>query len=248
MAIERGTRQRCSRSTAGVMDVEVWSDVACSWCYLAKRRLAAALAGFEHADQVNVVWRSFELDPAAPAAAADGKSSSELLAEKRGLPLEQAVAMHQKMADIAAEEELDIRFERVRPGSTFDAHRLLHLARAHGVQGALGERLMRAHHTDGELVSDRETLRRLAVEVGVPEPDVGDVLTSDRYAEDVREDERVAAGFGVNSVPFFVVDRAIGAPGALPPEAMLDLLRQGWAAKPRPSAAAEGDACGIDGC
>lgn len=228
------------------MDVEVWSDVACSWCYVGKRRLEAALARFEHANRVDVVWRSFELDPAA--ALADGRSSAGLLAGLRGISLEEALATQRKMASIAAEDGLDLRFERLRPGSTFDAHRLLHLARAHGVQGALGERLMRAHFTDGELVSDHATPRRLAGELDLPEADVGDVLAGDRYADDVREDQRVAAGLGVGSVPFFAVDRTIGASGALPPETMLDLLRRGWAAKPRSPATAEGDTCGTDGC
>ncbi len=230
------------------MDVEVWSDIACSWCYVGKRRLEAALARFEHADEVNVVWRSFELDPTAPATATPEGSSAGLVAAMRGISLERAWAMQRKMADIAAEDGLDLHFERLQCGSTFDAHRVLHLAQAHGLQGELKERFLRAHFTEGAPMSDHATLRRLAAEAGVPEAEVVEVLVSDRYADAVREDERTAAGFGVSAVPFFVVDRAIGASGALPPEALLQLLRQGWATKPRASVVIGGEACGPDGC
>jgi predicted DsbA family dithiol-disulfide isomerase len=228
------------------MDVEIWSDIACPWCYVGKRRLEAALQQFEHADEVTVTWRSFELDPTAPAARPE--SAAEHLAEKYGTSVEQAHAMEQRMADTAAEDGLDFHFERLRTGNTFDAHRVLHLARVHGRQGELKERFMRAYLTEGELMSDHATLRRLAVEAGLPEADVVDVLASDQYADAVREDERTAASFGASAVPFFVVDRAIGASGAHPPEAMLQLLQQGWAAKPRVSVVSGGEACGPDGC
>lgn len=228
------------------MDVEIWSDIACPWCYVGKRRLEAALEQFPHRDQVNVVWRSFELDPTAPAARET--SGAEHLAEKYGTSVEQAREMERRMADTAAGDGLDFHFERLRSGSTFDAHRVLHLAREHGLQDALKERFMRAYLTDGELMSDHATLRRLAVEVGVPEEAVVDVLASDQFAGAVREDEQTAASFGASAVPFFVVDRAVGASGAHPPEALLQLLQQGWDAKPRMSVVTGGEACGPDGC
>lgn len=228
------------------MDVEIWSDIACPWCYVGKRRLEAALQQFEHRDQVTITWRSFELDPTAPAARE--QSGAEHLAEKYGTSVEQARTMEQRMADSAAEDGLDFHFERLKSGNTFDAHRVLHLAKVHGKQDELKERFMRAYLTEGELMSDHATLRRLATEVGLPEAEVVDLLASDQYAKEVREDEQTASSFGASAVPFFVVDRAIGASGAHPPEAMLQLLQQGWDAKPRLATVTGGDVCGPDGC
>jgi predicted DsbA family dithiol-disulfide isomerase len=228
------------------MHVEIWSDIACPWCFIGKRRFEAALAAFEHRDQVQVTWRSFELDPSAPRERPGDRA--EHLAAKYGSSVEQARAMQQQMTDVAAGEGLDFRFDLARDGTTFDAHRLLHLAHAHGAQDAMKERLMRGYLSEGELMSDRDALERLALEVGLPEDEVRDVLATDRYAEDVRADERTATSLGISAVPFFVVDRAIGASGAQPPEVLGDVLRQGWEARPAVSVVATGESCGIDGC
>jgi predicted DsbA family dithiol-disulfide isomerase len=121
-----------------------------------------------------------------------------------------------------------MRFDLARGGNTFDAHRLVHLAAAHGVQDAMTERLMRAYFTEGELIADTDALARLALDVGLPEDEVRDVLATDRYAAEVRDDERTAASLGIHAVPFIAVDRRIGAAGARPPEALGELLRQAW--------------------
>jgi predicted DsbA family dithiol-disulfide isomerase len=226
--------------------VEIWSDIACPWCYVGKRRFEAALAGFEHRDDVQVTWRSFELDPTAPAEREGDRVQH--LADKYGTTREQAEAMHDRMAGVAAGEGIDMRFDIARGGNSFDAHRLLQLAAAHGVQDALEERLFRAHFTDGELVSDHAVLLRLAREAGLPEDEVRDVLGSDRYAAEVRDDERTAASLGITGVPFFVVDRAFGASGAQPAELLGDLLRQAWEARSPLDVVATGDTCGVEGC
>jgi predicted DsbA family dithiol-disulfide isomerase len=228
------------------VNVEIWSDIACPWCYVGKRRFEAALAQFEHRDDVHVTWRSFELDPAAPAEREGDRAAH--LASKYGVTVEQARDMERQMTDTAAGDGLDFHFERARSGNTFDGHRLVHLAAAHGLQDAMKERLLRAYLSDGELVSDRETLVRLAVEVGLDGDEARDALATGRFAAEVRDDERAAAELGISAVPFFVVDRARGAAGAHPPEALLDLLRQGWAARSPLTVVAEGDTCGIDGC
>jgi predicted DsbA family dithiol-disulfide isomerase len=205
----------------------------CPWCYIGKRRFAQALAGFEHRDEVRVTWRSFELDPQAPRTrSVDGATH---LAEKYGKSREEAVAMQQRVADIAATDGLTFRHDIARGGNTFDAHRLLHLAGVHNLQDALKERLMAAYHAEGEAIGDVAVLERLAVEVGLPESEVHDVLESDRYAEDVRDDERVASALAIGGVPFFVVDRAFAASGAQSPEVLGDLLRQAWEADARVS-------------
>ena len=210
------------------MHVEIWSDIACPWCYVGKRRFEAALAAYEHADEVTVTWRSFELDPHAPRERPhDGATH---LAEKYGTSRAEAVAMQERMTQTAAREGLEFRFDIARGGNTFDAHRLVHLAATHELQDAMQERLMRAYLTEGQLIADHATLERLGSEVGLPADAVRDMLPSDRFAAQVRDDERTAARLGIRAVPFFVVDRAIGASGAHPPEALVELLRQGRAA------------------
>ena len=139
--------------------------------------------------------------------------------------------MQQQLTDVAAGDGLDLRFDLARGGNTFDAHRLVHLAEAHGLQDAMKERLMRAYLPRASSSATPTTLERLALEVGLPEDEVRDVLAGDRYAAEVRDDERTAMSLGINAVPFFVVDRRIGAAGAHPPEALGELLRQGWEAR-----------------
>ena len=203
------------------MVVEIWSDIACPWCYVGKRRFEAALAGFDH--EVEVVWRSFELDPGAPASRAE--SAAEHLSAKYGMPVEEARARQAQLAAMAAADGLEFNFERVQPANTFDAHRLTHLARAHGLQDAMKERLQRAYLTEGELLSDHATLARLAAEVGVPGAE--EMLASDRYTAEVRDDERLAQEIGITAVPTFVVDRRVAVAGAQPPEVLRELLQRG---------------------
>ena len=230
------------------MRVEIWSDVVCPWCYVGKRRFEAALAQFPHADEVEVVWRSFELDPGAPTERTGDYVTH--LAQKYGRSRADAQGMLDSMTATAAEAGLDFRFDRARPGNTFDAHRVLHLAADRGVQGALKERLLRATFTEGEPIADRDALVRLATEVGLDPDEVREVLATDRYAEAVRADEAQAAAFGIRGVPFFVVDRTYGVSGAQPSDALLQVLEQAWSERPLTMvAAATGTAaCESDGC
>ena len=227
------------------MHVEIWSDIACPWCYIGKRRFEAALAGYEHRDEVAVTWRSFELDPGAPAERPhDGATH---LAEKYGMTRERALEMQAQMTENAARDGLDFRFDLARGGNTFDAHRVIHLAAAHGKQDAMQERIMHAYLTEGELISDHATLERLALELGLPADDVQAVLGGDRFAAEVRDDQRTAAQLGIRAVPCFVVDRAIGASGAHPPAQLAELLRQARAAGPPIAVATGGETCAVDG-
>jgi predicted DsbA family dithiol-disulfide isomerase len=218
------------------MELEIWSDIACPWCYIGKRRMEGALAMFEHRDAVAITWRSFELDPSAPLE--HGGERAARLAEKYGMTIEQARAAEQRMTETAAADGLGFRFDIARSGNTFDGHRVIHLAREHGLQDAMKERLLQAYFTEGELISDHDTLARLAAEVGLAEDEVRDALAGDRCADEVRADEATARELGISAVPTFVVDRALGVSGAHPPDALLDLLRQGWAARPVPPTAA----------
>ncbi len=227
------------------MDVEIWSDIACPWCYIGKRRFEAALAEFEHRDDVRVTWRSFELDPSAPRER-EGDGATRL-AEKYGIPVERAREMQRQVTDAAAGEGLDFRLDIQRSGATFDGHRVIHLAAEHRLQDAMKERLLQAYFSEGQLMSDHDALVRLAVDVGLDEDEVRETLASDRFADEVRGDERMAGQFGVSAVPTFVVDRAIGASGAHPPEALLQLLHQGWERHAPATVIAGGESCDVDG-
>jgi predicted DsbA family dithiol-disulfide isomerase len=211
------------------VDVEIWSDIACPWCYVGKRRFEAALGRFEHRDEVPVNWRSFELDPSAPPERTGDRTAR--LAEKYGMTIEQAQAAERQLIEVAAEEGLDFHLDIARGGSTFDGHRIVHLAAEHGLQDAMKERLLRAYFSEGELIADHRALVRLAGEVGVPEAAARSTLSGERFAAEVRDDELTARWLGITAVPTFVIDRRLGASGAQPPEQLLDLLREGWAGR-----------------
>ena len=228
------------------MDIEIWSDIACPWCYVGKRRFEAALEQFEHKDDVRITWRSFELDPSAPLEREGDRAVR--MAEKYGMSVERAREMERQMTETAAGDGLDFRFDTARSGNTFDAHRVVHLAGERGLGDAMKERLLRAYFSEGELVSDHATLVRLATEVGLDGEETREMLAGDRYSDAVREDEAMASQFGISAVPTFVVDRAIGASGAHPPEALLQLLEEGWSRNTPMPVIAGGEMCGPDGC
>jgi predicted DsbA family dithiol-disulfide isomerase len=142
--------------------------------------------------------------------------------------------MEVQMTERAARDGLEYRLDIARAGNTFDAHRMLHLAAAHGVQDAFKERAMRAYFTEGELMSDHDTLARLAADAGIDEAEARDTLATDRFAAEVREDQETAYGFGINGVPFFVFDRRFGVSGAQPAEVLVEALRRATAADPQP--------------
>ncbi|MDW5325211.1 DsbA family oxidoreductase [Plantactinospora sp. KLBMP9567] len=205
------------------MQLEVWSDIVCPWCYLGKRRLETALGQFEYADEVEVVWRSFQLDPSYPKG--EPRPVPEALRSKLGASAAQVAAMQGHVTSLAAEEGLDYHLDQSIMANTFDAHRLTHLAREYGLGAELHERLMRANLIEAENVDDPETLVRLATEVGVPAEAARRVLAGDEYATDVEADIAQARAFGANGVPFFVLDRRYGISGAQPTEAFLSALR-----------------------
>ena len=230
------------------MKIEIWSDIVCPWCAIGKRRFESALERFDHRDDVEVVWRSFELDPTAPAERPE--SLNEHLAAKYGMSVAQAAAMHQQMTATAAQEGLDFRFDRARPGNTFDAHRLIHLAAEHGLQDAMKDRLLTAYFTEGQPIGDISTLTRLAGEVGVDEVLAKETLSGDAFADAVRADEAEASALGISGVPFFVVDRRYGVSGAQPADLLLEVLDKAWSQRqPMTMVNVDGDAaCAEDNC
>jgi predicted DsbA family dithiol-disulfide isomerase len=202
------------------MQVEVWSDVVCPWCYIGKRKLETALSRFPHADQVEVVWRSFQLDPAIP----EGHTEATLpaLAAKYGRSVEEMAQMQRRVEEVAAGEGLEYHLADGVSGNTLLAHELIHLAAEHGLGGAMKERLLHAHFTEQRSVFDVDSLVPLAVEVGLDEAEVRTALSDRRYLPAVREDIDTARALGATGVPFLVVDRSYGAAGA-------QLLERAWA-------------------
>lgn len=208
-------------SEARPTTIEVWADIVCSWCYVGKRHLETALEGI--ADDVEIVWRSFELDPTLPA---DAGSADEELARRRGLTLADARAMHEETERMGAEIGIRFDFARARRGNTFDAHRVLHMGQAEGHGRAVVDRLLAAYFSDGEPIGDRAALARIAGNAGLDAGAVAAMLDSDGYAADVRADEREAAELGINAVPFFVFDRRLALAGAHPPESIAEAIAQ----------------------
>ena len=209
------------------MRVEIWSDVVCPWCYLGKRRFERALESFKHADEVEVTYRSFELDPSAPKDATT--PTAGMLASKYGMTPEQARDAQGQMEERAAEDGLTFRMSDLRSGNTRDAHRLLHLAKDRDRQADLVERLYRGYFSEQLSIFDHSVLTKLAADAGLDRNEAADVLASEDYEPAVETDEAMASTLGVTGVPFFVIDRRYAFSGAQPADAMTQLLDEVWA-------------------
>ena len=238
------------------MRIEIWSDVVCPWCYIGKRRLESALADFPHADEVEVVYRSFELDPAAPRQGHEPTVVS--LARKYGTDEAAMRRSMEQVTGVAAEEGLAFRLFDTIHTNTTDAHRLLHLALETGgpaLQGELKEALLAAYFVRAENVGDAGVLRAVATAVGLDGDRVDAVLAGQEYADAVRADISRARAYGATGVPFVVVDERFGISGAQPAEVFRSALEQAWAAAHpalevlTPQGPGQGgEACGPDGC
>ncbi|MFT5353852.1 MAG: putative DsbA family dithiol-disulfide isomerase [Polyangiales bacterium] len=208
------------------LTLDVWSDIACPWCYVGKRRLEGALKSYTKKtnEEVSLRWRSFELDSSAPTEYPGDLRYAQRLARKYGRSETAAQEMIDSMDETAQKEGLVFDFESIRAGNTFDAHRLLHFAHERGLQDALKERLFSAYFCEGKLMSDTDTLVRCAQDVGLDAGEVRTILASDDYSKAVREDQATAGQIGVRGVPFFVVAERFGLSGAQPAERILEVL------------------------
>ena len=215
------------------MRIDVWFDLVCPFCHVGRRRLELAveqfLAGSADGDEpreIDVVWHSYQLDRSAPAVA-EG-SNVDRIAAKYGRTREEMVDQHEQMAHDAAEVGLDFQWEKVVGGNSFDAHRVIHLARARGLEQPVTDRIMRGWYTEGAAIGDTDTLVRLAVEGGLGEKDVREMLGSDAYGYDVRADEATANQIGITAVPTYVLDQKFAVTGAQPVEGLVRALELTW--------------------
>ncbi|GAA1656337.1 DsbA family oxidoreductase [Kribbella alba] len=239
------------------MRIDIWSDVVCPWCYIGKRRLEQALA--ESGEQPEITWHSFQLDPSATND--DPRGLAERLGEKFGRGREFGIQANEHVTGIAAEVGLEFHLDEAKSANTVDAHRVLHLARELAesgelpadTQGRLKERFLKAYFSDGLPVGDHATLTRLAVEVGLPEERVSEVLTGTAYEAEVADDQAQALAYGANGVPFFVIDEKYGVSGAQPVEVFQEAIRRANADRQPVTlitspGSSDGDVCGPDGC
>jgi len=210
------------------LHVEVFSDIACPWCYIGKRRFAGALAQFEHHEHVRVTFRAYQLSPDAPVGSTE--TEAQVLSRTKGIPLDQVATMFAQVTSTARSVGLEYDFDTVRPANTFDAHRLVHAAYELAPERAADvvEALFSAHFEQGVAVDDRAELLRIATEVGLDADDVAGVLDSESSAAAVLADRDLAASLGVRSVPFFVFDRRLAVSGAQREEVFLQALTQAW--------------------
>lgn len=211
------------------MRIEIWADVVCPWCYIGKRRLEKAIAGFEHGDEVEVVYRSDELDPFAPEVGTE--STVTVLGRKFGADEAGTRAMMARADEVAAAEGLTFAHADALHARTLTAHRLLHLARAEGRQHELMEQVLAAYFTRGESLGDHDVLRRAAAGAGLDAGRVEEVLASDEYRDEVMADVAQARAYGSSGVPFFVIDGRFGISGAQPTELFEQALDQAWSTR-----------------
>jgi len=207
------------------MRVDIWSDVVCPWCYIGKARFEKALSEFGHAGEVEVTFRSFELDPSSPVDRHESVLS--MLSQKYGMPLAEAQQAEGRVAGLARAEGLSYQSERP-VGNTFDLHRLLQLGKDKGVQSELLTKLYGAYFAGGRQVFDPEVSTEIAIQAGLDRQDVAKVLETDEYADVVRADEEQARELGITGVPFFVFDMALGVSGAQSTETFTEVLAQAW--------------------
>lgn len=208
------------------MKIEIWSDVMCPFCYIGKRKFENALATFENKDAVSIEWKSFQLNPQMKTE--PNKNINEYLAEIKGWSLEQAQAMNQTVVEIAKQVGLQYNMDKAVVANSFDAHRIVQLAKTKGKGDAMEERLFKGYFTEGLNIADYQTLMKIGCEIGLDSAEISDVLNTTAFAEEVNGDVREAQQLGIRGVPFFVIDRKYGVSGAQESETFLNAINKAW--------------------
>lgn len=230
------------------MEIDIWSDIRCPFCYIGKRKFEMALEKFPHKDKVNVTWKSFELDPGLITNAE--VSAIDHLASAKGISNEQAKGMQDYVANIAKEIDLDFNSKNSIVANSFNAHRLIQLAKTKGLGSEAEEALFKAHFAEGKNIDDNDTLFETGVSIGLAESEVKEIFTSEAFSKEVRQDEMQAQSLGINGVPFFVINNKYAVSGAQSPQTFLEALEQTWEEikkEKQPLIITEGESCSTDG-
>lgn len=209
------------------MKVEIWSDVMCPFCYIGKRKFESAMAQFAQRQNIEIEWKSFQLNPSMKTE--PGKNISQYLAETKGWTLEYARQMNDYVTNMAKESGLNYNFDKVVVANSFDAHRIIQMAKKQGKGDDMEERLFKAYFIEGQNTADHAVLLKLAIEVGLRGEEVKNVLEGKQFSEEVNRDIAEASALGINAVPFFVFDRKYGVSGAQQANVFLDTLNKAWA-------------------
>lgn len=208
------------------MKVEIWSDIMCPFCYIGKRRFEKALDQFEYADEVEIIWRSFQLNP--DMETDPDVNINEYLAEAKGWSLQKAQQMNQRVTDMAAEEGLEYNMDQAVVANSFDAHRLIQFAKEHNKADEAEEVLFRSYFTEGKNIADHDTLSAIASEIGLDADETREVLQSNQFDNQVKHDIEIASGINIRGVPFFLFNRKFAVSGARESEIFLKALKQSW--------------------
>ena len=230
------------------MKVDIWSDVRCPFCYIGKRKFEKALEKFSHKNEIEVDWHSFELDPTLKTN--PEVNAVEHIAEIKGISKAQAEGMHAHVTNVAKEINLDFNFEKNVVANSFNAHRLIQLAKTKGLANEAEEALFKAHFTEGKNIDDEETLIQTGISIGLDENEVKEIFSSDAFAEEVKRDEMQAQSFGIRGVPFFILDDKYAVSGAQSPDVFSQALNQAWTEfekEKQPLIITEGESCSADG-
>jgi len=207
------------------MKVDIWSDIRCPFCYIGKRKFEAALEQFEHKDKIEIEWHSFELDPNLQNST---ESPAQYLADRYSRPVEWAMEMQENVSKTASEAGLQFNLDHSVIANSFDAHRLIQMAKADGLGDAVEEALFKAHFTDGKDISDHSELESIGASIGLDAFAVQTMLQGTDFSTEVRRDEQIATQIGINSVPFFIFNQKLAVSGAQAPETFLGAMRQAW--------------------
>jgi predicted DsbA family dithiol-disulfide isomerase len=230
------------------MNINIWSDVRCPFCYIGKRKFEMALEKFPHKEKVNVSWQSFELDPNLETRT--DVNTLDYISNVKGISREQAEGMHLHVKQVAKEVGLDFNFDKAVVANSFDAHRLIQFAKVHQKGNEVEEALFKAHFIEGKNIDDTDTLVAIGMSIGLEEKEVREVLASDGYSKEVKRDEMQAQKIGIGGVPFFVLNNKYGVSGAQSAETFLEVLEESWkdfAATNERLIITEGESCSADG-
>jgi predicted DsbA family dithiol-disulfide isomerase len=231
------------------MKVEVWSDIMCPFCYIGKRNYEAGLKQFADSKNIEIVWKSFQLDPTIPQEMTVTENVYQYLADRKGMSYEQSVQMHGSMVATAKKAGLEFNFDKTVVANSFNAHRMIQLAKTKGLGDAVEERLFHAYFTEGKNIGNKDILIDLGKDIGLTEVEVNTALTDDAYAYKVTQDIQEAQQLDVRGVPIFVFDRKYAISGAQPSEAFLETLEKSFAEwrKENPFEVSNGPSCSTDG-